>query len=1154
MFEELISNPKGLWLGLEKRRSDDGVELAFQLKGGSDCLLHWGTAARQASQWQAPPRSFWPTGSASHGASAVQTPFPSGADKAELVLRFPRDGAPPFVVFDLFLPETNRWENNRGKDYWVAVGEPGPAPLAVLEKRLKSASDPESFSTRSIPLDGGGELAVAVRRADQQVEVLLVTNVGGPLFLHWGLQARARSAWAQPAADQQPCGTEVFGERAVRSPFEDREGLRWLTMRFAAGEEPAGIGFVLFQPDTGRWIKHQGSDLFLRLSAQEPAAAPVSDLVAAIVEGEMGQHGWTLMHRFNLCYDLIEEAAGDRDAWTTLFVWLRYSAIRQLDWQRHYNTKPRELAHAQDRLTAKLAESFIRHPQQRDLIRLMLGCVGRGGEGQRIRDEILHIMHRHHIKEVGGTWMEQWHQKLHNNTTPDDVVICEAYLAFLRGNGNRDAYDAALLEGGVTRERLAGFERPITEDPEWHPHLKDGLIHDFEHYLQLLRSVHSGTDLDTAAGAGAHLLRGGAGEALALVQRGFRKPDADAVELAGRITEARRGLAAVLSQNTNPSDVKDGLYLDLALEETLRTAIERQLQSKFGSHQLVALLGLVLENLLLVQDSGELEQCSREWRTLPLDDRFSRDWCLRAKAVADRLCRAVEAVTDSTYQLLQPRAEELGREFQAAQWTVTLFSEEIVRGRPLFLLSMLLHQLDPVLRKQAKLGDWQVISPSRTAGVVQVVSELRAVQGKIFERPTVLVADQVRGDEEPPEGVRAVITPKSVDLVSHVAVRARNAGLLFATCFDAPTFKQLQQLDGVHVQLSVTSSGDVTFSKAEAAEAVEASVTVRRPRAAKLPTPGLRVLRRCEFEPQRVGGKSWRIREMAERVPDAFRTPRSVALPFGVFEAVLAEPANCESAQRFRALASTVGASPEGTLAELRDCILGLALPDRLLAEARTALKAEGLPVPADMEAMSQRIKQVWASLWNDRAYFSRQTNGLPHDSVSMAVLIQEVVEADYAFVIHTVNPATGNRDELYAEVVRGLGETLVGNHPGRAMSFVVNKASLQSTLLAYPSKSLGLFGGGLIFRSDSNAEDLEGYAGAGLYDSVLLAPAVERVLDYTQDPLVWDAAFRERMFLGIARVGVAVERAFESAQDIEGAWAGGAFHVVQTRPQVGRA
>lgn len=38
--------------------------------------------------------------------------------------------------------------------------------------------------------------------------------------------------------------------------------------------------------------------------------------------------------------------------------------------------------------------------------------------------------------------------------------------------------------------------------------------------------------------------------------------------------------------------------------------------------------------------------------------------------------------------------------------------------------------------------------------------------------------------------------------------------------------------------------------------------------------------------------------------------------------------------------------------------------------------------------------------------------------------------------------------------------------------------------MLGYPSKPIGLFiRRSIIFRSDSNGEDLEGYAGAGLYD-----------------------------------------------------------------------
>lgn len=40
--------------------------------------------------------------------------------------------------------------------------------------------------------------------------------------------------------------------------------------------------------------------------------------------------------------------------------------------------------------------------------------------------------------------MEQWHQKLHNNTSPDDVVICEALLAYIDAGLDISAYWATL--------------------------------------------------------------------------------------------------------------------------------------------------------------------------------------------------------------------------------------------------------------------------------------------------------------------------------------------------------------------------------------------------------------------------------------------------------------------------------------------------------------------------------------------------------------------------------------------------------------------------------------------------------------------------------------------------------------------------------------
>lgn len=48
---------------------------------------------------------------------------------------------------------------------------------------------------------------------------------------------------------------------------------------------------------------------------------------------------------------------------------------------------------------------------------------------------------------------------------------------------------------------------------------------------------------------------------------------------------------------------------------------------------------------------------------------------------------------------------------------------------------------------------------------------------------------------------------------------------------------------------------------------------------------------------------------------------------------------------------------------------------------------------------------------------------GLNFDDVRMAVLVQRVVPAQYAFVIHTKNPSNNDETEVFCELVKGLGE-----------------------------------------------------------------------------------------------------------------------------------
>ena len=139
---------------------------------------------------------------------------------------------------------------------------------------------------------------------------------------------------------------------------------------------------------------------------------------------------------------------------------------------------------------------------------MTLSSIGRGGnQGQRIRDEILHIMHRNHISERAGHFFEQWHQKLHNNTTPDDVGICKALLAFLHSNGDMGTYWRVLHENGITKERLAAYDRPITTEPYL---ISDTgtLIREFGEYLNVLQSVHDAVDLKVACDHARHAVDG----------------------------------------------------------------------------------------------------------------------------------------------------------------------------------------------------------------------------------------------------------------------------------------------------------------------------------------------------------------------------------------------------------------------------------------------------------------------------------------------------------------------------------------------------------------------------------------------------------------------------------------------------------------------
>ena len=66
------------------------------------------------------------------------------------------------------------------------------------------------------------------------------------------------------------------------------------------------------------------------------------------------------------------------------------------------------------------------------------------------------------MQGIEDGFIEQWHQKLHQNTTPEDITICEAYLAFLESNNMDNFWRVAWDNGRLTPETLARMDQPIT--------------------------------------------------------------------------------------------------------------------------------------------------------------------------------------------------------------------------------------------------------------------------------------------------------------------------------------------------------------------------------------------------------------------------------------------------------------------------------------------------------------------------------------------------------------------------------------------------------------------------------------------------------------------------------------------------------------------
>ena len=245
-----------------------------------------------------------------------------------------------------------------------------------------------------------------------------------------------------------------------------------------------------------------------------------------------------------------------------------------------------------------------------------------------------------------------------------------------------------------------------------------------------------------------------------------------------------------------------------------------------------------------------------------------------------------------------------------------------------------------------------------------------------------------------------------------------------------------------------------------------------------------------------------------------------------VVETPFPEQLEKEIAVHYAALIAESG--PEASFA-VRSSATAEDLPDASFAgQQETFLNIHGL------ENILHAIKEVFASLYNDRAIAYRVHKGFAHADVALSAGIQRMVRSDKgaAGVMFTLDTESGFRDAIFVTSSYGLGETVVQGavNPDE---FYVHKPMLREGRPAVIRRNLGSKLIKMIFSTDK-------VAGKSTH-TVDVAEAERHQF-----------SIRDEEVLELARFADIIEKHYERPMDIEWGRDGtdGRLYILQARPE----
>ena len=317
-----------------------------------------------------------------------------------------------------------------------------------------------------------------------------------------------------------------------------------------------------------------------------------------------------------------------------------------------------------------------------------------------------------------------------------------------------------------------------------------------------------------------------------------------------------------------------------------------------------------------------------------------------------------------------------------------------------------------------------------------------------------------------------------------------------------------------------------------------------------------------------VGGKNASLGEMISQLPEGVRVPTGFATTAHAFRQFLAHDGLAERiSQRLAALdVEDVRALAEAG-AEIRGWMQAQPFPADLEKAIRAAFAtlsggneqasfavrssatAEDLPDASfagqqetflnvvGIEQVLHKMKEVFASLYNDRAISYRVHKGFAHDVVALSAGVQRMVRSDLgaAGVMFTIDTESGFDQVVFITSSYGLGETVVQGavNPDE---FYVHKPMLQAGKQALIRRNLGSKLVQMVFATP------EEKAASGELVKTVDVPAEQRNRYSLSDEDVME----------LARYALVIEQHYGRPMDIEWGKDGGDGHIyiLQARPE----